>query len=521
MKRKFDFLVVGSGLAGFSFALKVADFGTVGVLCKSDVFETNTSLAQGGIAGVIYNPNDKIQHKKDTLSCGVNICNEHIVDIVVNEAEERIQDLVQLGTEFDKEVDGSFHLVKEGGHSTKRILHHKDSTGYEIQRALTAKVLAHPNIEVLEDCFALDVITQHHTGKYIDKSSYIECYGAYVLNLKTGKVFTALSKFTLIATGGIGYIYQNTTNPANATGDGIAMVYRAKGQCGNMEFVQFHPTALYDPKEKPSFLITEALRGHGAILRDIDGNEFMHKYDPRKSLAPRDIVARAIDTEMKISGSEHVYLDCTHLDTDGLRDNFPNIYSKCLQNGIDITSQYIPVCPAAHYICGGITVDENACSTINYLYAAGEVSCTGLHGANRLASNSLLEAAVFAHRAAQHALRTLSERTHKDDIADWDDKGTSHPEEMVLITQSWKELQQIMSNYVGIVRSDLRLGRAMVRLETLFKETEEMYKKTRVSRSLCELRNAINVAYLVIKNAEARKESRGLHYSLDYPPISE
>ncbi len=521
MKREFDFLVVGSGLAGFTFALKVADYGKVGVLCKSDVFETNTSLAQGGIAGVIYNPSDKIQHKSDTLSCGCNICNEHIVDIVVNEAEERINDLVQLGTEFDKEADGTFHLVKEGGHSSKRILHHKDSTGYEIQRALTAKVLAHPNIEVMEHCFALEVITQHHLGEYIDKSSYIECYGAYVLNLKTGDVFTALSKVTLIATGGIGYIYQNTTNPANATGDGIAMVYRAKGHCENMEFVQFHPTALYDPKEKPSFLITEAMRGHGAILRDINGQEFMHKYDPRKSLAPRDIVARAIDTEMKISGSEHVYLDCTHLDADGLREHFPNIYNKCLQNGIDITRQYIPVCPAAHYICGGIKVDENACSNINFLYAAGEVSCTGLHGANRLASNSLLEATIFAHRAAQHALSRIGGYKLRNDIADWDDKGTSHPEEMVLITQSWKELQQIMSNYVGIVRSDLRLERAMTRLEILYIETEKLYKKTRVSLSLCELRNAINVAYLVIKDAEARKESRGLHYSLDYPPVAE
>jgi len=519
MIREFDFLVVGSGMAGLHFALKVADHGRVGVLCKSDIYETNTRLAQGGIAGVIYNPEDKARHKTDTLQCGSGICNEHIVDIVVDEAEERIKDLIGFGTIFDKEEDGTYHLVREGGHSERRILHHKDATGSEIQRALTEKVLAHPNIEVYEHCFALDIITQHHLGAFIDKSSYIECYGAYVHNLKTKEIFTALSKKTLIATGGIGYIYQNTTNPANATGDGIAMVYRAKGRIKNMEFVQFHPTALYNPKEKPSFLITEAMRGHGAVLRTVAGDEFMHKYDPRKSLAPRDIVARAIDSEMKISGSDFVYLDCTHLDPAGLKEHFPNIYKKCKELGINITKDKIPVTPAAHYVCGGIKVDEYGQSTIKHLYAAGEVSCTGLHGANRLASNSLLEAAVFAHRAATHAIEDLAYANIPDNIPAWNDDGTSHPEEMVLITQNWKELQQIMSNYVGILRSDLRLQRAMNRLEILYKETEALYKKTRVSLHLCELRNAINVAYLIIKMAGNRKESLGLHYSLDYPSV--
>lgn len=517
MTRTFDFLVVGSGMAGLHYALKVADHGTVGVLCKSDIDETNTRLAQGGIAGVIYNPEDKAQHKIDTLNCGAGICNEKIVDIVVGEAEDRINDLIDLGTQFDKEDDGTYHLVKEGGHSNKRILHYKDATGYEIQRALTQQVLSHPNIEILEHCFALDIITQHHLGEFVDKTSHVECYGAYVHNMKTEETFTALSKITLIATGGIGYIYQNTTNPKNATGDGIAMVYRAKGQIENMEFVQFHPTALYNPKEKPSFLITEAMRGHGAVLRTVSGEEFMHKYDSRKSLAPRDIVARAIDSEMKIAGSDYVFLDCTHLEKEGLKEHFPNIYKKCLDLGIDITKEYIPVTPAAHYVCGGIKVDENGRSTIANLYAAGEVSSTGLHGANRLASNSLLEASVFAHRAAMNSIKYLDSISFAEGIPAWDEEGTSHPEEMILITQNWKEMQQIMSNYVGIVRSDLRLARALSRLEILYKETEALYKKTSVSLDLCELRNAINVAYLILKMAGNREESLGLHYSLDHP----
>jgi L-aspartate oxidase len=515
----YDFLVIGSGLAGLQFALSVAEHGKVAVLCKSEIAETNTQLAQGGIAGVIYDPKDEERHIADTLGCGAGLCDEGIVRSVVAEAKERISYLAEIGANFDKDSTGKYHLVREGGHSSKRILHFKDSTGNEIQRALINSVMSHRNITVFEHVFALDIITQHHLGQFVDKVSYKECYGAYVLDLLSGKTSKILSRSTMIATGGIGYIYQTTTNPPNATGDGIAMVYRAKGLTDQMEFVQFHPTALFNPGEKPSFLITEAMRGHGAELRDIHGQKFMHKYDSRGSLAPRDIVARAIDTEMKIAGSDYVYLDCTTVGRDALMEEFPNIYSKCLSIGIDISERFVPVSPAAHYICGGITVDSQGRTSINRLYAAGEVSCTGLHGANRLASNSLLEAAVFAHRAAIDCISNFRKWEIPDGIPHWDISGTTSPEEMVLITQSWKELQQIMSSYVGIVRSDIRLSRAKDRLEILYRETEELYKRTTVSQKLCELRNAINVAYLVIKMASGRRESIGLHYSLDYPSI--
>jgi L-aspartate oxidase len=380
------------------------------------------------------------------------------------------------------------------------------------------RVRNEPNIEILEDHFAIEILTQHHLGEVV-KRNYpdIKCFGAYVADLVNQNVITILSKVTIVATGGIGNVYLTTTNPEVATGDGVAMVYRAKGTIENMEFIQFHPTSLYDPERKPSFLITEALRGYGAVLKNLSGERFMNRYDSRGSLAPRDIVARAIDNEMKIWGDDHVWLDCTHLNKEGLKDHFPNVYEHCLERGIDITRDMIPVVPCAHYSCGGIKVDTDGQSNIDRLYALGEASSTGLHGANRLASNSLIEAAVYAHRAAIHSGPRLKGLTFEERIPLWDYKGTTHLEEMVLITQSSKEVQMIMSNYVGIVRSDIRLERAMVRLDILFEETESLYKKSLISKKICELRNLINVGYIIIKMAQNRHESVGLHYSIDYP----
>ena len=411
-----------------------------------------------------------------------------------------------------------FDLHKEGGHSEFRILHHKDNTGAEIQTSLIEAVKQHPNITVLTDHYAVEIITQHHLGIIVTRyTPGIKCYGAYILDPKTGKVDTYLAKVTLMATGGVGAVYKTTTNPLVATGDGIAMVYRAKGTVKDMEFVQFHPTALYHPGDRPSFLITEAMRGYGGVLRTMDGKEFMQKYDPRLSLAPRDIVARAIDNEMKNRGDDHVYLDVTHKDPEETKKHFPNIYEKCLSLGIDITKDYIPVAPAAHYLCGGILVDLNAQSSIERLYAVGECSCTGLHGGNRLASNSLIEAVVYADAAARHTLEVIDRYTYNEEIPEWNDEGTRSPEEMVLITQSMKEVNQIMSTYVGIVRSDLRLKRAWDRLDILYEETESLFKRSVASKEICELRNMINVGYLIMRQAMERKESRGLHYTIDYP----
>jgi len=517
MKRQVDFLVIGSGLAGLGFALKVADYGKVCLVTKSTIDETNTRYAQGGIAAVTYDPDTFEKHVQDTLISGDGLCDEKIVRMVVSEAPAQINQLIEWGTHFDHKPDGTFDLAREGGHSEHRILHYKDISGYEIERALCERVRNHPNIEILEHYFAVDLITQHHLGKLVKRyHSDIECYGAYIINFETRKVKTVLSRITVIATGGTGNIYNTTTNPSVATGDGVAMVYRAKGIIDDMEFVQFHPTTLYNPNERPSFLITEAMRGHGAILKTIDGKEFMHKYDKRGSLATRDIVARAMDNEMKIRGEDHLYLDARHLDAADLLEHFPNIYEKCKSLGIDITKDMIPVVPGAHFMCGGIRVDKNGLSTINRLYALGEASCTGLHGANRLASNSLLEAIVFAHRASVLVLENFTNYPIQNDIPEWNDEGTTHPEEMVLITQNFREMQQIMTNYVGIVRSDLRLKRALDRLEIIFEETEELYKKSILSQKLCELRNMINVGYLVIKSAQARRESRGLHFTIDH-----
>jgi len=518
MKKKVDFLVIGSGLAGLSFALKVAEHGKVCIVTKSELEETNTQFAQGGIAAVTYEPDSYEKHISDTLVAGDGLCNEEVVRQLVNDAPAQIDELIRWGASFDKKLNGEFDLAREGGHSENRILHHKDNTGAEIQEKLSEQVRNHPNIEILEKHFAVDLITQHHLGMLVKRyNDDIRCFGAYVLDLKTEKVLTILAKTTLIATGGVGNLYYTTTNPPIATGDGIAMVYRAKGIIENMEFVQFHPTSLYNPGERPSFLISEALRGFGGILKTRDGMEFMQKYDKRKSLAPRDIVARAIDNEMKVRGDDFVYLDATHLEEDDLKAHFPNISEKCLSLGIDISRDPIPVVPAAHYMCGGIKVDSNGQTWINHLYAAGETSSTGLHGANRLASNSLIEAIVYADRAAKTAISEIKNIKIQDNIPDWDFEGTTLPEEMVLITQNFKEMQQIMSNYVGIVRSDLRLNRALSRLEIIYRETEEFYKKSTLFKTLCELRNMINTGYLIIKMAQDRKESRGLHYNTDYP----
>jgi L-aspartate oxidase len=518
MNKKPDFLIIGSGIAGLSYALKVAPHGKVCMITKANEDESNTKYAQGGIAAVMHSPDSYQKHIEDTLIAGGGICDEEVVRMVITESTERINELIEWGAKFDKTSDGEYDLAKEGGHSENRILHHKDNTGYEIERALLAAVHKHPNIEILDHHFAIDILTQHHLGIIVNsKTPDLECYGIYVLNLKNNTIEKILAKTILMATGGAGNVYATTTNPTIATGDGVAMVYRAKGRIEGMEFYQFHPTSLYNPGENPSFLISEAVRGFGAILKTVDGKEFMQKYDKRKSLAPRDIVARAIDNEMKIRGDDYVYLDCRHLDKKELLKHFPNIYEKCLSIGIDMMKDYIPVVPAAHYMCGGIKVDKKGRSNIKHLYAVGECSSTGLHGANRLASNSLLEAVVYAHHAAMDAIEEIKTASFNDAIPDWNAEGTNHPEEMVLLIQSLREVQVIMTNYVGIVRSDLRLQRAFDRLEILYKENEALFLKTTVSEKLCELRNLINVAYIIIKQARNRKESRGLHYTVNYP----
>lgn len=511
-----DFLVIGSGIAGLSFALKVADAGKVILITKSNADESNTKYAQGGIAAVWHDKDSIEKHVADTLNAGAGLCNEAIVRMVVEEGRDRVKELIDLGTKFDKVENGDYDLAKEGGHSENRILHHKDITGFEIERALLQQIHAHKNITVYDHYYAIDIVTQHHLGEIItSKSQDIKCFGAYILNTKTGVIDLMLSKITVMATGGIGHVYATTTNPTIATGDGIAMVYRAKGHVGDMEFVQFHPTSLYNPGENPSFLITEAMRGFGGELKTQDGREFMQKYDARGSLAPRDIVARAIDNELKMRGEDYVMLDCRHFDRKGFIEHFPNIYEKCMKIGIDPFIKMIPVVPAQHYLCGGIIVNEQAQSTIHNLYAIGECAFTGLHGANRLASNSLLEAVVFAHRASEHALATQQNTKIQKNVPDWNAEGTEQAEEMILITQSQKEVQQIMSNYVGIVRSQIRLKRAFDRLEILYKENEALYDITVITQKLCELRNLICVGYLIIKHAMRRKESVGLHYMID------
>jgi L-aspartate oxidase len=520
-----DFLVIGSGIAGLTYALKVADAcpdRTVTIITKTTEDETNTKYAQGGVAVVNDLENDSFEkHIEDTLVAGDGLCNPAVVEIVVKEGPERVQEIIDWGAEFDRDPNGDYARGKEGGHSVFRVLHHKDVTGREIERALLAAVHSKKNIVILNHCFVVDLITQHHLGYLVTKSTPdIECYGVYVLNLKTGEIEKIISRITLLATGGNGGVYRTTTNPRIATGDGVAMAYRAKGRIENMEFIQFHPTALFEVGVGGAFLITEAVRGDGGILRNRKGEAFMERYDERKDLAPRDIVARAIDSEMKRTGTEHVWLDCRHMDMDKFLHHFPNIYEKCRSIGIDVAKDMIPVAPAAHYSCGGIKTDEWGQTSIGNLFACGECASTGLHGANRLASNSLLEAMVFAHRCYMEGIRRVSSLQLRIDLPDWNALGTAQPSEMILITQSLKELQQVMSDYVGIVRTDVRLGRAMKRLDLLHEETEILYETSTISPQLLELRNLITVGYLIVKCAQFRKESRGLHYNTDYPAHS-
>lgn len=523
---KTDFLIIGSGIAGLTFAVKTArrfPDKTITILTKANTDETNTKYAQGGIAVVNDLEHDSFQkHIEDTLVAGDGLCDKDIVEIVVKEGPERVNEIIEWGARFDKTTEGDYMRGKEGGHSEFRILHHKDITGFEIERALVEEVKRYSNIQIHNHWFVVDIITQHHLGYLVTKSAPdIDCFGVYALNLHTGNIEKILSRITLMASGGTGQVYRTTTNPRIATGDGIAMAYRAKGRIENMEFIQFHPTALYEAGVSPSFLITEAVRGDGGILRNKDGEAFMERYDSRKDLAPRDVVARAIDSEMKRTGTEHVYLDCRHMDAEKFKAHFPNIYEKCKSIGIDVMEQMIPVAPAAHYCCGGIKTDAYGHSSIRHLYACGECASTGLHGANRLASNSLLEALVFAHRCAEDAAATLETTAFKDEVPDWNASGTTEPREMILITQSLKELQQVMSDYVGIVRNDVRLERALRRIDVLHAETEELYKSTTVSPQLLELRNLITIGYLIVKSAGFRKESRGLHFNTDYPQKSQ
>ena len=522
MIRKFDFLVIGSGVAGMSYALQVAGAGKgkVALVCKTSIDEANTTKAQGGVASVTNLETANFeQHIHDTMVAGDYISDPAAVKQVVENAPAGIERLVNWGVNFDRKEDGTFDLHREGGHSEFRILHHADDSGFEIQRGLIAAVRNNPNITVLENHFAVEIITQHHLGVEVTRRTPdIECFGAYILDPDTGKVDTFLSKVTLLATGGIGAIYSSTTNPDIATGDGIAMAYRAKATVKDMEFVQFHPTALYHHGEThPAYLITEAMRGYGGILRLPNGEEFMQKYDKRLSLAPRDIVARAIDKEMKIHGLDHVCLDVTHKNAEETRHHFPNIYQKCLSIGIDITKEYIPVCPCAHYLCGGILVDLHAESSIHRLYAVGECSCTGLHGGNRLASNSLIEAVVYADAAAKHTLEVVDQYDFNTAVPEWNDEGTMTNEEKVLIKQDMREVGQTMSNYVCIGGSSRRVRRGWSRLDIVYEEAEERFKRVKAARDICELRNAINVGYLVTRQAIERKESRGLHYTIDYP----
>ncbi len=518
MTHRFDFLVIGTGIAGLSYALKAAELGTVGMITKKERAESNTNYAQGGVAAVMSQLDSFELHIQDTLSTGCGLSHRDAVDVLVKEGPDRLHELVKIGVEFTRKANGELDLGREGGHSINRIVHSRDLTGREIERALIAKITSHRNIQVFENQTAIELLTNHHAVQQRDvRLGTIQCWGAYALDDRGHGVDTFIAKVVLLATGGLGQVYLHTTNPQIATGDGVAMAYRAGAQIANMEFIQFHPTTLYN-SGSPCFLISEAVRGHGAILRTVDGEEFMQKYDARKSLAPRDIVAYAIDTELKRRGDDFVYLDLRHLDASDVQLHFPHIYNTCLSKfKLDITKEQIPVVPAAHYSCGGVVTNIDGGTTIRGLYASGEVSMTGVHGANRLASNSLLEGLVFSDRAARHAGEFLkSYSLNIPEIKPWDDSGTFNSEEWVLISHNRKEIQQIMWDYVGIVRSDLRLERAMRRLELIKNEVETFYKKTKVTEGLIELRNLAQCATLIIACARKRKESRGLHVTTDY-----
>lgn len=515
--QRFDFLVLGSGIAGLFFALKVAPYGRVAIVTKKDKAESNTNYAQGGIAAVTSKEDSFELHVRDTLEAGAGLCKESAVRTIIEEGPARIAELIELGMHFSertipqsrgaKELD----LGKEGGHSKRRILHAKDITGREVERALLEAVAARENIQVFENHIAIDLVTTQKLGYVGDN----RCLGAYVLDKISGQVKTFAAPVTLLATGGCGKVYLYTTNPDIATGDGVAMAYRAGAPVANMEFVQFHPTCLFHPKAK-SFLISEAVRGEGGILRTMEGADLMEGYHPLKSLAPRDIVARAIDSEMKKSGADYVLLDITHKPARFIIDRFPNIYHTCLTYGIDITKEPIPVVPAAHYQCGGVVTDVNGRTEIANLYAVGEVACTGLHGANRLASNSLLEALVTSHRAAA-LIQEEPPQPLVLDIPPWHSGKAQDPDEMVVVSHNWEEIRRLMWDYVGIVRTTKRLKRAQKRIANLQDEILEYYWDFRVHADLLELRNIATVAEIIIGSALQRPESRGLHYTLDFP----
>lgn len=512
-----DVLVIGSGIAGLSFALDAATYGRVLLVTKRACTEANTRYAQGGISSVFAADDSFEAHVEDTLVAGAGLCKPSVVRLCVEEGPPAIERLARWGVEFDRRDDGRYDLGREGGHSRRRVLHAGDITGREIETKLVAAVRAHPNIEVREHHHAIDLIT---TVKHLQQGGPNRCVGAYVLDGQTQVVHTVRARAVVLATGGAGKVYRYTSNPDVATGDGVAMAYRAGARVANLEFFQFHPTSLFHPRAN-SFLISEALRGEGGVLRLIDGAPFMQAYHELESLAPRDVVARAIDNELKKSGAPYVLLDMTHLPADFLVQRFPSIHERCLKLGIDLRTEPIPVVPAAHYLCGGVQTDVDARTSVEGLYAIGEVACTGLHGANRLASNSLLEGAVFAARAVPRVAALVGEREPRPSVPEWDPGAAREPDEGVVITQNWLEIRQFMWNYVGIVRSDSRLARARRRIDLLREEIHEYYWNYRVTSDLLELRNIALVAELIIRSAQRRKESRGLHYTTDHPERSD
>jgi L-aspartate oxidase len=511
-----DYLVIGSGVAGLTFSVKIAEKfpdRKVVIVTKANEDESNTKYAQGGVAIVSNKEEDSFKkHINDTLIAGDGLCEKDVVQMVVKEGPDRLEELLLWGANFDVNNSGKFDLGKEGGHSEYRIVHHKDITGFEIERALLHRAHQLPNISILPHHFAIDLVTNHHLDSV--ENDELTCYGAYVLDQKSANIFTIKANNTLLASGGIGCVYGHTTNPVIATGDGIAMAYRAKARIKDMEFVQFHPTALYEAKGESSFLISEAVRGFGAYLRNKKGHRFMPDYDDRAELASRDIVSQSIDSELKKSGDPHVYLDCTHLDMEAFINHFPNIYKKCLEHHIDIKTDWIPVVPASHYLCGGIEVNKKGKTTISNLFACGECSRTGLHGANRLASNSLLEALVYAHSIYKNLSKQSNDAVNVD-IPDWNDEGTTIPEEHILIQHNLKQLQALMRDYVGIVRSNKRLKRAIKHLDLIYEEVEDFYKESKVTTSLCELRNMINVSHLIISQSLDRTENKGGYFNID------
>jgi L-aspartate oxidase len=517
---RFDFAVLGSGIAGLTFALNVAERGSVAVITKKNRAESNTNYAQGGIAVVTSNEDSFDLHVRDTLEAGAGLCKEEVVRGIVEEGPARVHELMELGMAFTERENGDgkpheLDLGKEGGHSKRRILHARDITGREIERALLAALAKHPNVVIFENHAAIDLITRRKLGFATEN----RCVGVYVLEVDSGRVESVAANHVLLATGGCGKAYLYTTNPDIATGDGVAMAYRAGVPVANMEFIQFHPTCLFHPKAK-SFLISEAVRGEGGVLRNAAGKAFMDGVHPLKSLAPRDIVARAIDAEIKRTGAECVYLDITHQSREFLQQRFPAIYAKCLECGIDMATEPIPVVPAAHYQCGGVVTTPEGRTSLPGLWAVGEVGCTGLHGANRLASNSLLEALVVAHRAARAVLNEPVQ-SREDVIPPWQSGSATDPDELVVIYHNWREIRQLMWDYVGIVRTTKRLQRAASRLRSLSAEVQEYYWNYKMTIDLVELRNLVLVASLIVDSALSRHESRGLHYTLDYPNSSE